>query len=63
MGSIGGPAAVLAKNSIKKVEVLEYPELGMEAIWSIEVEDFPAFIVCDDKGNDFFSEFYGRKGH
>lgn len=57
LGSIGGPAAILAKNCIKKVEVLEYPELGMEAIWKIEVEDFPAFIVCDDKGNDFFKEF------
>ncbi len=56
LGSIGGPAAVLAKNSIKKVELLEYPELGMEAIWKIEVEDFPAFILVDDKGNDFFVE-------
>ena len=56
LGSIGGPAAVLAKNSIKKVECLEYPELGMEAIWKIEVEDFPAFILVDDKGNDFFTE-------
>jgi fumarate hydratase class I len=56
LGSIGGPAAILAKNCIKKVEVLEYPELGMEAIWRIEVENFPAFIVTDDKGNDFFSE-------
>lgn len=56
LGSIGGPAAVLAKNSIKKVELLEYPELGMEAIWKIEVEDFPAFILVDDKGNDFFTE-------
>tara|TARA_B100000519_G_scaffold102170_1_gene88620 strand:- start:11105 stop:12739 length:1635 start_codon:yes stop_codon:yes gene_type:complete len=56
LGSIGGPAARLAKDSIRKVEVLEYPELGMEAIWKIEVEDFPAFIVVDDKGNDFFSE-------
>ena len=55
LGSIGGPAAVLAKESIKKVEVLEYPELGMEAIWRIEVVDFPAFIVVDDKGNDFFA--------
>ena len=55
LGSIGGPAAVLAKNCIKKVEVLEYPELGMEAVWKIEVEDFPAFIVVDDKGNDFFA--------
>jgi len=57
LGSIGGPAAILAKNSIKKVEVLEYPELGMEAIWKIDVENFPAFIVCDDKGNDFFKEW------
>lgn len=56
LGSIGGPAAVLAQNSIKKVELLEYPELGMEAIWKIEVEDFPAFILVDDKGNDFFTE-------
>ena len=57
LGSIGGPAARLARECIKKVEVLEYPELGMEAIWNIEVEDFPAFIVVDDKGNDFFAEF------
>jgi len=57
LGSIGGPAAVLAMNSIKKVEVLEYPELGMEAIWKVEVEDFPAFIVVDNKGNDFFAEW------
>ncbi len=56
LGSIGGPAARLAKDSIRKVEVLEYPELGMEAIWKIEVEDFPAFIVIDDKGNDFYAE-------
>jgi fumarate hydratase class I len=56
LGSIGGPAARLAKDSIRKVEVLEYPELGMEAIWRIEVEDFPAFIVTDDKGNDFYAE-------
>ncbi len=56
LGSIGGPAARLAKDSIKKVEVLEYPELGMEAIWRIEVVDFPAFIVVDDKGNDFYAE-------
>jgi fumarate hydratase class I len=54
LGSIGGPAAVLAQENIKKVDVLEYPELGMEAIWKIEVERFPAFIVVDDKGNDFF---------
>ena len=56
LGSIGGPAARLAQDSIRKVEVLEYPELGMEAVWRIEVEDFPAFIVVDDKGNDFFAE-------
>ena len=56
LGSIGGPAAILAQDAIKKVEVLEYPELGMEAIWRIEVEDFPAFIITDDKGNDFFSD-------
>jgi len=55
LGSIGGPAAVLAVESIKKVEVVDYPELGMVAIWRIEVEDFPAFIVVDDKGNDFFT--------
>ncbi len=55
LGSIGGPAAVLAQNNIRKVEVLEYPELGMEAVWKIEVEKFPAFIVVDDKGNDFFA--------
>jgi len=54
LGSIGGPAAILAQNHIKKVECLEYPELGMEAIWKIEVVDFPAFILVDDKGNDFF---------
>ncbi|MBM3643709.1 MAG: fumarate hydratase [Alphaproteobacteria bacterium] len=56
LGSIGGPAAILARNCIRKVEVLEYPELGMEAIWRIEVENFPAFIVTDDKGNDFFAD-------
>ncbi|MEL6188123.1 MAG: FumA C-terminus/TtdB family hydratase beta subunit, partial [Myxococcota bacterium] len=55
LGSIGGPAARLARDCIKKVEVLEYPELGMEAVWRIEVEDFPAFIIVDDKGNDFFA--------
>lgn len=54
LGSIGGPAAILAKENIRHVEVLEYPELGMEAVWKIEVEDFPAFILVDDKGNDFF---------
>jgi len=56
LGSIGGPAARLAQDCIRHVEVLEYPELGMEAIWKIEVEDFPAFIVVDDKGNDFYAE-------
>jgi fumarate hydratase class I len=56
LGSIGGPAAILAKENIKKVELLEYPELGMEAIYKIEVEDFPAFILVDDKGNDFFQQ-------
>ncbi len=56
LGSIGGPAAILAQDAIRKVEVLEYPELGMEAIWKIEVEDFPAFIITDDKGNDFFAD-------
>jgi fumarate hydratase class I len=55
LGSTGGPAARLAQDCIKKVEVLEYPELGMEAVWKIQVEDFPAFIVVDDKGNDFFA--------
>ena len=57
LGSIGGPAAILAQNNIKSVECLEYPELGIEAIWKIEVEDFPAFILVDDKGNDFFAKF------
>jgi fumarate hydratase class I len=56
LGSVGGPAARLAQDCIKKVEVLEYPELGMEAVWRIEVVDFPAFIVVDDKGNDFFAD-------
>jgi fumarate hydratase class I len=56
LGSIGGPAARLAQDCIRKVETLEYPELGMEAVWKIKVEDFPAFIVIDDKGNDFFRE-------
>jgi fumarate hydratase class I len=56
LGSIGGPAAVLAKDCITDVQVLEYPELGMEAVWKIEVRDFPAFVVVDDKGNDFFRE-------
>uniref|UniRef100_A0A7S0LM97 fumarate hydratase n=1 Tax=Coccolithus braarudii TaxID=221442 RepID=A0A7S0LM97_9EUKA len=57
LGSIGGPAAILAQNCIKKLEVVEYAELGMEAIWKIEVEDFPAFVVVDDKGNDFFKKW------
>ncbi|MDD5350960.1 MAG: fumarate hydratase [Chthoniobacteraceae bacterium] len=61
LGSIGGPAALLAQENIKKVEVLEYPELGMEAIWKIEVVDFPAFILVDDKGNDFFQQI-GKAG-
>jgi fumarate hydratase class I len=56
LGSIGGPAARLAQDCITHVEVLEYPELGMEAVWKIDVVDFPAFIVVDDKGNDFFAE-------
>ncbi len=56
LGSIGGPAAILSQNSIKSLECVEYPELGMEAIWKIEVEDFPAFILVDDKGNDFFRQ-------
>ena len=57
LGSIGGPGAELAQNNITKVECIEYPELGMEAIWKIEVKDFPAFIIIDDKGNDFFESF------
>lgn len=57
LGSIGGAAAILAENAIKKVSVLEYEELGMEAVWRIEVEDFPAFIIVDDKGNDFFADW------
>jgi len=59
LGSVGGPAAILAQDSIKKMEVLEYKELGMEAVWGIEVEDFPAFIIVDNKGNDFFSKWMG----
>jgi fumarate hydratase class I len=59
LGSIGGPAAILAKENIKRVEVLEFPELGMEAIWKIDVVDFPAFILVDDKGNDFFTTVGG----
>jgi len=59
LGSIGGPAARLAKDCIRKVDVLEYAELGMEAVWKIDVVDFPAFIVVDDKGNDFFAGLTG----
>jgi fumarate hydratase class I len=59
LGSIGGPAAILAQDNIKKVELLEYPELGMEAVWKIEVQDFPAFILVDDKGRDFFFDNCG----
>lgn len=60
LGSIGGPAAILAQNNIKSIECVEYPELGMEAIWKIEVEDFPAFILVDNKGNDFFQQIKPR---
>ena len=56
LGSIGGPAAKLAEENIRKVECIDYPELGMEAVWQIEVVDFPAFILVDDKGNDFFRQ-------
>ena len=56
LGSVGGPAARLAQDCIKRVEVIDYSELGMEAVWQIDVADFPAFIVVDDKGNDFFAE-------
>jgi fumarate hydratase class I len=61
LGSIGGPAARLADHSIKRVDVQEYPELGMEAIWRIDVEDFPAFIVIDDKGNDFYADLLEKR--
>ena len=60
LGSIGGPAAILAKNSIKSVEVVDFPELGMEAVRKIRVENFPAFIIVDDKGNDFFTDPSGE---
>ena len=63
LGSIGGPAARLAQDCIKKVEVLEYAELGMEAVWKIDVVDFPAFIIVDDKGNDFFAAIESAAGH
>ena len=56
LGSIGGPAAILARDSIKAVEVVDFPELGMEAVRKIRVENFPAFIIVDDKGNDFFKQ-------
>ena len=59
LGSIGGPGAELAYNNIKYVECIEYPELGMEAIWKIRVENFPAFIIIDDKGNDFYENMLG----
>ncbi len=62
LGSIGGPAAILAQENIKSIRCLEYPELGMEAIWQIEVEDFPAFILVDDKGNDFFKQLQPCSG-
>jgi fumarate hydratase class I len=61
LGSIGGPAAILAEQNIKKVECVEYPELGMEAIYKIEVENFPAFILVDDKGNDFFQQIHSQQ--
>jgi fumarate hydratase class I len=61
LGSIGGPAARLADHSIKRVDIQEYPELGMEAIWRIDVEDFPAFIVIDDKGNDFYADLLEKR--
>ena len=56
LGSVGGAAATLAEHAIKKMQVVEYPELGMEAVWKIDVKNFPAFIIIDDKGNDFFQE-------
>jgi fumarate hydratase class I len=62
LGSIGGPAAILAQENIRKVEVIDYPELGMEAVWKIDVVDFPAFILVDDKGHDFFRELPGGCG-
>ena len=62
LGSIGGPAAVLAQENIRSIECVEYPELGMEAIWKIEVENFPAFILVDDKGNDFFKQLKPCEG-
>lgn len=62
LGSIGGPAAILAKENIRHVELLEYPELGMEAVWKIDVVDFPAFILVDDKGNDFFEQIKDCQG-
>ena len=61
LGSVGGPAARLAEHSIKKVEVVEYAELGMEAIWRIEVEDFPAFTIIDHQGKDFYAELVANR--
>ena len=63
LGSIGGPAAILAKENIRHVEVVEFAELGMEAIWKIDVVDFPAFILVDNKGNDFFESVGGGCSH
>ena len=63
LGSIGGPAAILAKENIRSVEVLEFPELGMEAIWKIDVIDFPAFILVDNKGHDFFENIGAGCAH
>lgn len=62
LGTIGGVAATLSLNSIKSIECVEYPELGMEAVWKIRVEDFPAFILVDDKGNDFFKQLKPCEG-
>jgi len=63
LGSIGGPAAILAKENIRSVDVIEFPELGMEAIWKIDVIDFPAFILIDNKGHDFFANVGSRCSH
>ena len=63
LGSIGGPAAILAKENIRSVEVVEFAELGMEAIWKIDVIDFPAFILVDNKGSDFFQTVGGGCSH
>jgi len=63
LGSMGGPAAILAQNHIKSVDVLDFPELGMEAVWKIKVQDFPAFILVDNKGNDFFQQLNSCPAH